>query len=106
MLILHIINAQPTPNNIDGTVKNATSAVPKYLSNFLGSLEISLINCKVELKIKWTKYCVLAAAGNGHTNANPDNIVLTIKDTNLHVSVVFLSVKNKQKLLKSSQQRI
>ena len=66
----------------------------------MGSLETSLINCKVELKIKWTKYCVLAAAGNGHTNANPDNIVLTIKDTNLHVSVVFLSVKNKQKLLK------
>ena len=22
------------------------------------------INCKVELKLKWTKYCVLSAAGD------------------------------------------
>ena len=31
----------------------------KYLSNFWRSLEMSLINCKVELKLKLTKYCVL-----------------------------------------------
>ena len=43
---------------------------------------MQLINCKVELKIKLTKSCVLAAAGND-TDANPDNIISTNKDTKL-----------------------
>ena len=29
-----------------------------------------LINCKVELKLKWEKYYVLSAVGNDNTNAN------------------------------------
>ena len=34
-------------------------AVPlKYLSNFRRSHEMPLINCKVELKLRWTKNCV------------------------------------------------
>ena len=46
-------------------LKNATIAVPlKYLSNFRISFEMPLINCKVELKLKWTKYCVFSVAGN------------------------------------------
>ena len=32
-----------------------------------------LTNCKIELKFKWTKYCVLSATGNDNTNDNPDN---------------------------------
>ena len=40
-------------NAANGILKNATIAVPlKYLSNFWRSLEVSLINCKVELKLK------------------------------------------------------
>ena len=27
------------------------------------------INCKIELKHKWTKYCVLYANGNGNDNS-------------------------------------
>ena len=42
---------------------------------------MALINCKVELKLKWSKYWVLSANGNGNANANPDNIIFTIKDT-------------------------
>ena len=54
--------AQPNPHQTNGVLKNATIAVPlKYLSNFWRSLEMPLINCKVELKLKWTKYCVLSA---------------------------------------------
>ena len=49
------------------------------------------LNCKVKLKIKWTKYCVLAAAGNDNTNNNCDNIIFTIKDTKLYVLVIILS---------------
>ena len=33
-----------------------------------------LVNCELELKLKWTKYCVLSAAGADNTNANPNNI--------------------------------
>ena len=47
--------AQPAPNNITGILKKITTSVSsKNLSNFWRSLEIPLINCKVELKLKWT----------------------------------------------------
>ena len=46
--------AQPAPNAANRILKNAIIAVPlKYLSNFWGSLEMPLINCKVELKLRW-----------------------------------------------------
>ena len=32
---------------------------------------MSLITCKIELKFKWTKYCLLSATGNVHTNERP-----------------------------------
>ena len=55
----------------------------KYLINFWRTLEILLINGKVELKLKWTKYCVLSAIGADNNDANSNNIILTIKDTKL-----------------------
>ena len=83
-----------------GILKNATIAVPlKYFSNFWRSLEIPLIVCKVELKLNWTKYCVLFAAGANNTNDNPNNIIFTIKDTKLYVPVVTLSTRENPKLL-------
>ena len=59
-----------------------------------------LTDCKVELKLKWTMYCALSAAGNDNTNANPDNIIFTITDTELYVPVVTLSAKGNQQLSK------
>ena len=59
-----------------------------------------LVNWKVELKLTWTKYCVLAAAENDNTDANPNNVIFTIKDTNPYVSIIVLSAKDNQKLLK------
>ena len=64
-----------------------------------------LISRKVELKLKWTKYCVLFAAGVDNTNANPNNIVFTIKDAKLYVSVVTLSARDNQKLSKLLSKR-
>ena len=50
-----------TENN--GTKNGVKIAVPlKYLSNFWRSLDMPLINCKVELSLKWIKNCVLTAA--------------------------------------------
>ena len=51
----------------------------KYLHNFWRSLEVPLINCKVELKLKWVKYCVLSEAGADNVN-DSSNIIFTIKD--------------------------
>ena len=49
---------------------------------------MALINCKVELKFRRKKYCVLFADGNDNDNANPslNNMVFIIKDTKLYVS--------------------
>ena len=59
-----------------------------------------LIDCKVELKLKWEKYYVLSAVGNDSTNANTNNIIFTIKNTKLYVPVVTLLAKGDQKLSK------
>ena len=32
-----------------------------------------LINCKVKLKLKWTKYCVLSAVSNENQSDNDNN---------------------------------
>ena len=71
----------------------------KFLSNFWRLLKIPLINCKVKLKFKWTKYCVLFSAGNENLNDNnANNIIFTIKDTKLYVSIVTL-IKNYQNVI-------
>ena len=49
-----------------------------------------LINCKVELKLKWTKYCVLSAAGADNANTDSNKIIFTLKNTELYVPVVTL----------------
>ena len=68
-------------------------AIPlKYPNNFWRSLNMLLINCKIELKLKWVKYCVSARNGN--------DVICTIKDTKLYVPVVTLAAKDNQKLSK------
>ena len=60
-----------------------------------------LINCKVKLKLKWTKYCVLPVAGNENNineDAKANNIIFAINDTKLYVPVVTLSARDNQKL--------
>ena len=74
-------------------------AVPlKYLSNFWRSLEIPLINCKVELSLEWYAKCVLII-GNG---TNP---IFAITDTKLYVPVVTLKTEDNAKLLKEGFKR-
>ena len=63
---------------------NVKVVVPlKYLSNFFRSLEMPLINCKIELNLTWKKECVLSTRA-GET-------VCIINDTELYVPVVTLS---------------
>ena len=55
------------------------------------------LNCKVELKLKWTKYCVLSVEGADNDDAYPNNIIFTIKETKLFDPVVTLSAKKATK---------
>ena len=68
-------------------------AVPlKDLSNFWRSLEMPLINCKVELSLKWYENCILSSAGTAATFA--------ITDAKLYVQIVTLKTKDNAKLSK------
>ena len=68
----------------------------KYLINFWRTLEMSLINCEVELVLMWSANCVIIS-----TDVNDENQVskFEIVETNLYVSVVFLSAQDNAKLL-------
>ena len=54
------------PTDADGndrSLKNAKIVVPlKYLSIFFKSLEMSMINCKIHLKLYWNNNCVMYGA--------------------------------------------
>ena len=85
------------------TNKGVKKSVPlKYLSNFWRSLEMPLINCKVELSLKWIENCMLTTAPIG-ANANAtgaDGATFKIIDANLYVPIVTLSAENNAKLSK------
>ena len=90
------------PNNLSSfkhkssfiTNRNGVNiAVPlKYLSNFWRSLEMSLINCKVELSLTWNENCTLSS--------KDDNSVFAITDTKLYVPIVTLSAEGNVKISK------
>ena len=86
-------------NTANGILKKTTIAA---LLKYLRSLEMLLLNCKVELKLRWTKHFVLSVAGtdNANPNNNDNDIIFTIKDIKLYVPVVTASVKVNQKLSK------
>ena len=95
-------------SNIGNTEANGSKnevkiAVPlKYLSNFWRSLEMPLINCKIELSLKWIENCVLTTAPIG-ADANAtgaDSATFKITDAKLYVPIVTLSAEDNVKLSK------
>ena len=60
---------------------------------------MQLMNCKIELKLKWKKHNVLSAAGADNNDANSNNIVFTMKTQN-YMSPFSL---NEQKMVRSYQ---
>ena len=77
----------------DGNTKDVKIAVTlKYLNNFWRTLEMSLINCEINLILTWSQDCVVSSA-TGETK-------FKIKGTNLYVPVVTLSIQDIAKLLR------
>ena len=62
----------------------------KYLRKFWRSLEMPLINCKVELSLSWNPNCVLSNLVGPST--------FTITDAKLYVPIVTLSIDDDAKL--------
>ena len=66
----------------------------KYLINFWRTLEMSLINCEVNLILTWSGDCVII-----YTNIANQIPTFTITETNLYIPVVTLSTQDNVKLL-------
>ena len=76
----------------DDNQKDVEIMVPlKYLSNFWRTLEMPLINCKVNLIFTWSSTCVITNSTDAGT--------FEITDTKLYVPVVTLSTQENTKLL-------
>ena len=83
-----------TNNN---NVNNVKLVVPlKYVSSFLKSLEMPLVNCKIDLELAWHKDCIIFSV-----NVAAGQVVsFMIINTKLYKSVVTLSTKDNNNLTK------
>ena len=92
------ITGQTVDNNNNGNIAGRVDVeimVPlKYLSNFWRALEMSLINCEVELILDWSGNCIIT-----YTDVANRVPTFTITETNLYVPVVTLSTQDNAKLL-------
>ena len=81
----------------DNNVNNVKLEVPlKYVSSFFRSLEMPLINCKIDLELTWHKDCMISSV-----NAAAGQVVsFMITNTKLYVPVVTLSIKDNNNLTK------
>ena len=66
----------------------------KYLSNFLRTLEMPLIDCEITLDLHWYENCVIVA-----TNLLAQATTFSVTDTKLYVTGVTLSTQDNTKLL-------
>ena len=72
----------------DRTINVEIMLLLKYLSNFWRTLEMSLINCEVELILAGSAGCVII-----YTDVANQNPTFTITEKNLYVPVVTLSTQ-------------
>ena len=92
----HIPNKSPSFKHKSSFIANRNDVKIvvwlKYLSNFWRSLEMPLINCKVELSLTWNPNCVQSNFVGNST--------FTITGAKLYLPVVFLSKEDNTKLPK------
>ena len=81
----------------DNNVNNIKLVVPlKYVSSFFRSLEMPLVNFKIDLELTWHKDCMISCV-----NAAAGQVVsFMITNTKLYVPVVTLSTKDNNNLTK------
>ena len=81
----------------ENNVNNVKLVVPlKYIRSFFRSLEMPLVNCKIDLELTWHKDCMISCA-----NAAVGHVVsFTFTNTKLYVPIVTLSTKDNTNLIK------
>ena len=85
--IVALVQKSVDGNHENRFVKNTNIVVLlKYLSVFLRSLEIPLINCKSHLELNWIENCILSSTG--------DSAKIKITDAKIKVRIVTLSTKD------------
>ena len=89
---------QPDEPAIPPSSKEVTIPL-KYLSNFWKSLVLPLINCEVELDLKWPKNCVLIEDGSYIIDKN-----FVITSAKLYFPVVTLSINYNIKFFENIKQ--
>ena len=95
---LNYLGEQSQTQRMQFKKRNNCCAIRISKDSFWRSLEMLLINCKVELKLKGTMDFVLSVLGNENDNAYLDSTIFTIEDKKLYVPVVTLLVKENQEL--------
>ena len=81
----------------DNNVNNVKLVVPlKYVSNFFRSLEMPLVNCKINLELTWHKDCMISSVNAAAGQA----VSFMIRNTKLYVPIVTLSTKDNTNLTK------
>ena len=87
----------------------------KYLCNFQKSLDFLLINCKIELDLPWSRYCIISEISKTPAaSANPPvpaveathttGATFQINNAKLYVPVVTLSINDNIKFLENIKQ--
>ena len=66
----------------------------KYLSKFCRTLKMSLINCEINLQLKWSEKCISV------TGTAANQVPKFETDAKLYIPVVILSTQDNVKLLK------
>ena len=66
----------------------------KYLGNFLGDLQMFLINCEINLILVWSTNYVIVS-----TDVSNQGATFAVTETKIYVTVVTLSTQDNAKLL-------
>ena len=80
--------------NNNGIITIEMMLALKYVSSVWRALQMSLINCEIELVFGWSANCVII-----YTNVAGQVFTFTITETNLYVPVATLSTQDNSKLL-------
>ena len=81
---------------------NVEVTIPfKYVSIFLGFLDLPFINCETEHDLSWTKECVLM---EHHSKITGVNVMIT--STKVYVPIVSLSINDNTKFLEKIKHRL
>ena len=81
----------------DNNVNNVKLVVPlKYISNFFRTVEMPLVNCKIDLELTWHKYCMISSVDT----AGGQVVSFMITNTKLYIPIVTLSTKDNTNLTK------